>query len=275
VIVEQLLDPRLFADKTVFVTGGGTGINLAIAKSFAALGASIGICGRREERLRHAASELSRWGGRVSFTVADVRDYGAVERALSRSEQTLGPVDVIVCGAAGNFAARAEELTPNGFRSVMDIDLLGSFHAAHAAFPQLKLTRGSLIFLSATQAFAPQSFQVHAGAAKAGVDNLMRNLALEWGPLGIRSNSIAPGAVAGTEGMRRLAGMTHDDVWRQVVPLARMGSMDEVAGVAVVLASPLASYITGARIVVDGGFSLSGSGLFNSLLAQSGRPPHS
>jgi len=265
-LVSAYVRADLFEGRTVFVTGGGSGINLGIAKSFAAVGADVAICGRTAERLEAAARELAALGARVSTSVADVRDYAALEAALAKSRAELGPASVLVCGAAGNFVARAEALTPNGFKAVVDIDLLGSFHAARAGFAQLKETRGSLIFISAGQSYLPHAFQAHVGAAKAGVDNLMRNLALEWGPLGIRSNSIVPGPIEGTEGMRRLAGTANAELWKRRVPLGRTGTVDEIGAMAVVLASPLASYVTGAQVVVDGGTGLAGSGLFNQMV---------
>lgn len=258
-----------FKGKTVFVTGGGSGINLGIARSFAGLGANVAICGRSTERLAEAADQLRLLGAKVSSTPADVRNYEAVSFALNKSSDELGPADVLVCGAAGNFLAPADELTSNGFRTVVDIDLIGTFNAARAAFDQLKRTRGCLIFISGGQAYLPFLMQAHVGAAKAGVESLMRNLALEWGPHGIRCNTIVPGPVDGTEGMRRLTAPTGLETWTHMVPLGRFAHIDEIAAIAVVLASPLASYVTGAQIVVDGGLGLSGSGLFNQRVETS------
>ena len=150
--VTQYLAKDLYKGKTVFVTGGGSGINLGVAKNFAALGANVAICGRTQEKLDAAAAELSALGAKVCPVVADVRDYAALEAAFARSCEELGPMDVLVCGAAGNFLVPAEKLSPNGFKSVIDIDLLGSFNASRAAFAQLQATRGSLIFISAGMA---------------------------------------------------------------------------------------------------------------------------
>ncbi|QCI68481.1 SDR family oxidoreductase [Phreatobacter stygius] len=273
----KYLPITLLKGQTVFVTGGGSGINLGIAKSFASVGADVAICGRTAERLEAAAAELRHMGARVSTSVADVRDYAAVEAALAKSREELGPVHTMVCGAAGNFVARAEAISAKGFRTVVEIDLLGAFHGAHAAFAQLKETRGNLIFVSAGQAYLPFAFQAHVGAAKAGIDNLMRNLALEWGRHGIRSNSIVPGPIEGTEGMKRLGGAAGDntageDTFKRMVPLGRYGTVDDIGGMAVVLASPLGAYVTGAQIVVDGGIGLQGSGLFNQAVERA-MPP--
>lgn len=257
-----------FKGKTVFITGGGSGINLGIAKNFAALGANIGICSRTQEKLDNAAEELRLLGAKVVAEAADVRKIGMLEIALERVKQELGPVDVLVCGAAGNFPCPAEELSAGGFKVVVDIDLLGSFNAARAAFPQLKETKGSIIFISAGMAFMPYAFQVHVGAAKAGIDNLMKNLALEWGRFGIRSNSIVPGPIEGTEGMRRLAPGELGEKLKKSIPLGRFGTVDDIGQLAVFLASPLASYITGAVIVADGGQNLPGSGVFSGIMKE-------
>jgi NAD(P)-dependent dehydrogenase (short-subunit alcohol dehydrogenase family) len=266
--LSRYLAPDLLAGRSVFVTGGGSGINLAIARSFAEVGANLSICGRTEERLKDAAAELERCGAEVCTAVADVRRADEVAAALERSQAAFGPITTLVCGAAGNFLAPAEEISSNGFKTVLEIDLLGSFHAAHAAFDQLRQTRGSVLFVSAGQSEQPFLAQAHVGAAKAGVDSLMRHLALEWGPYGIRSNSVVPGPIAGTEGMRRLAEQIGDEVWTNGIPLGRFGEAEEVGAMAVVLASPLASFVTGARLEIDGGLTLNGSGLVNRAVAQ-------
>jgi len=268
--IRDVLPSNLFADRVVFVTGGGSGINLGIARTFAILGADVGICGRTQERLDAARAELEALGARVLARTADVRDSAAVADVMAATRDALGPIGVLVCGAAGNFPCPAERLSPNGFKAVIDIDLLGSFNACHAAFDQLSETRGSILFISAGQAFTPYAAQSHVGAAKAGVDNLMRNLALEWGRFGIRSNSIAPGPLADTEGMRRLAA-GGDELHRRlqrVIPLGRYGTVEEIGAAAAFLASPLAAYVTGTVLVVDGGQNLPGSGPFTAILAE-------
>jgi len=261
--ITDFLSSSLFAGKTVFVTGGGSGINLGIAKNFAAVGAKIAICGRTQEKLDAAAGELRALGATVCHGVADVRDFAALEALLARVKTELGPVDVLVAGAAGNFLCPAAQLSANGFKTVVDIDLLGSFNAARAAFPQLRETRGSILFISAGQAYMPYGFQLHVAAAKAGIDMMMRNLALEWGRYGIRVNSIAPGPIAGTEGMKRLSSPGTMAQIERAIPLGRLGTVDDIGQLAVVLASPLASYVTGTLLVADGGQNLPGSALFN------------
>ncbi len=261
--------PRdLFAGTTVFVTGGGSGINLGIAASFAHLGAGVGLCGRTAAKLENAARELGAMGARTFTAAVDVRDPEGLAAALADCESALGPVGVLVCGAAGNFPCPAEALSPKGFKAVVDIDLLGSFNACHAAFEQLRRTRGSIVFISAGQAWVPYPLQAHVGAAKAGVDQLMRCLALEWGQYGIRCNSIAPGPIEGTEGMRRLAPDDPDlhGKLARAIPLGRYGTVEDIGRAAVFLSSPLAAYITGTVLVVDGGQNLAGSGTFSELI---------
>jgi NAD(P)-dependent dehydrogenase (short-subunit alcohol dehydrogenase family) len=268
--IKEYLPNDLFAGKTVFITGGGSGINLGIARCFAALGANLGLCGRTSTRLDAAAKKLENLGAEVVTAVADVRSYSALDRALDKTADRLGPVDCLVCGAAGNFPCPAEAMSANGFKSVVDIDLLGSFNSCRAAFDQLKATRGSIVFVSAGQAWMPYAAQAHVGAAKAGVDHLMRHLALEWGRYGIRANSVAPGPIEGTEGMRRLAG-DDEAVHRQLraaIPLGRYGTVEDIGQAAVFLASPLASYVTGTVLVVDGGQNLPGSGVFTHVIMQ-------
>jgi len=268
--VQDLLPRDLFKGKTVFVTGGGSGINLGVARNFAALGAHVAICGRTQEKLDGAAVELRELskhaGGKVLPVAADVRDYAALESAFTRTRDTLGAIDVLVCGAAGNFLCPAEQLSPNGFKTVIDIDLQGSFHASRAAFEQLKQTRGCIIYISAGQAFVPQAYQLHVASAKAGIDIMMKNLAVEWGKHGVRANSIVPGPIEGTEGMKRLSRPELDTKNKAVIPLRRYGTVDDIGQAAVFLASPLAAYVTGTVLCVDGGSNLVGSALWNQMV---------
>jgi NAD(P)-dependent dehydrogenase (short-subunit alcohol dehydrogenase family) len=167
----------------------------------------------------------------------------------------------MICGAAGNFLVPTEKLSPNGFKTVVDIDLLGSFNAARLAFDQLKRTKGSIIFITAPMAYVTYSHQAHVCAAKAGIESLMKNLALEWGVYGIRSNSIIPGLVQGTHGLDLIVG--EGGSMTDHIPLRRLGSIEEIGHAALFLASPMAAYITGTTLWVDGGQALPGSGFFN------------
>ena len=266
--VDPVLPRTLFAHKPVFVTGGGSGINLGIARGFARLGAPLGLCGRTQEKLDAARAELSELGIPVYVGACDVRDPDALSAVVEAAGEALGPMHTLVCGAAGNFPCPAENLSPGGFRAVVDIDLLGSFHACKAAFPQLKSTRGNIIFVSAGQSMHAYALQAHVGAAKAGVDQLMRNLALEWGAHGIRANSVVPGPIEGTEGMRRLAPPGSEDRIASTVPLGRLGTVNDVANCAAFLASPLAGYVSGTVLMADGGQNLAGSGLLTRVVSE-------
>lgn len=264
------LRPGLFAEHTLFVTGGGSGINLGIAEVFARLGAAIGLCGRDAERLDRARERLLSAGARaVSSAPADVRDADALAAAMQQGRDEFGPMHTLVCGAAGNFPALAKDLSPNGFRAVVDIDLNGSFNASRAAFDQLRETRGSILMISAHQAIAPYAAQAHVGAAKAGVEQLVRQLALEWGQYGIRVNAIAPGPVEDTEGVRRLLPGENAHKAARLVPLGRLGRTTDIGAAAAFLSSPLANHVTGAILPVDGGGGLAGSGPWNALVAAS------
>ena len=269
-IVQDYLPAGLFKGKTVFITGGGSGINLGVARNFAALGANLAICGRTPEKLEAAAAELrelnAKAGGKVLPVQADVRDPAALEAAFARTKLEVGAIDVLVSGAAGNFLCPAEGLSPNGFKTVIDIDLLGSFHASRGAFEQLKATKGLILYIGAPQAFVAQSYQVHVAAAKAGIDIMMKNLAIEWGKHGIRTNTIVPGPIEGTEGMKRLSRPELDEKNKQIIPLRCYGTVDDIGQTAVFLATPLARYITGAVIPVDGGSALVGSAMWNLMV---------
>lgn len=256
----------LFRGKTVFVTGGAGTINAGIARGFAELGGNVALCGRTLPKLEAAASGLRALGAEALALAADVQQIETLDAALAATERALGKVDVLVCGAAANFPAPAEQMTADGFRKVISVDLLGSFNASRAAFAQLRATRGNIVFVSATNAIMPFAFQAHVGAAKAGIDSLMRGLALEWGKYGIRCNSVLPGPIEKTEGLSRL--LTEQDIaeLRSYVPLGRFGTIEDVAAVCCFIASPLASLLTGVTLVADGGQSFSGSAMLAELM---------
>lgn len=188
--------------KVALITGGGSGIGAGIAKTLARQGARVVLVGRTQEKLEATAAEID---GPSLCVALDVRDYDALAGAVDKTTTELGQLDILVNSAAGNFLAPAAGLSANGFRAVIDIDLVGTFNACRASFQALSRTRGAVLSVTATQAFIPTPLQCHAGAAKAGIEKLTRDLALEWGSVGVRVNAIAPGPIAGTEGMRRLA----------------------------------------------------------------------
>jgi len=254
-----MTDPFDFTGKHVFVAGGSSGINLGIAEAFAARGAKVAIASRSQERIDGALEQLRRHGGEAAGYAADVRDAGAIASALGQAHERFGLIDVLISGAAGNFVAPALGMSPNGFKTVIDIDLNGTFNVLRAAHQFLRKPGAAVINISAAQSYKPTPFQAHVCAAKAGVDMLTRVLAMEWGPDGIRLNSIVPGPIDDTEGIRRLA--PTDEARRKMlayVPLGRMGTKQDIANMAMVLCSPLGSFVTGGVIPVDGGVSLSG-----------------
>ena len=251
--------PNRFAKQHVFVAGGSSGINLGIAEGFARAGACVTVISRSVDKVQQAAASLQALGGQALGISADVRDPKAVEAALQQAHARFGEIDVLVSGAAGNFIAPAAELSPNGFKTVIDIDLNGTFHVLRLAYALLRKPGASVINISAPQGINPTMYQVHACAAKAGIDMMTRVLALEWGEAGVRVNAIAPGPIGDTEGVRRLAPTPEAQAdmvgW---VPLQRLGTLQDIAEMAMFLSSPQAGYVTGAVIPVDGGSSLRG-----------------
>jgi NAD(P)-dependent dehydrogenase (short-subunit alcohol dehydrogenase family) len=226
----------------------------------------VAIVSRNAERVAGAVQSLLEHGGQVEGYSADVRDPEAIAAVLLQAREAIGPFDVLVSGAAGNFVAPALGMSAKGFKTVVDIDLNGTFHVLRAGFEHLNRPGACVLNISAPQAFNPTRFQAHVCAAKAGVDMLTRVLAMEWGAEGVRVNSIVPGPIGGTEGIRRLA-PTPEAVQKMTdsVPLQRMGRVDEIGDMALFLASPFASYVTGAIIPVDGGSSLGGGRDFSSI----------
>jgi NAD(P)-dependent dehydrogenase (short-subunit alcohol dehydrogenase family) len=253
------MDPFDFTSRHVFVAGGTSGINLGIALAFAGCGANVAVMSRSQPRVDAAVAELKKSGGRALGKSADVREPAAVAAALAAAHAEFGEIDVLVSGAAGNFPAAALGMSPNGFKAVIDIDLLGTFNVLRSAHHLLKRPGASIINISAPQAMHAQALQAHVCAAKAGVDMLTRVLAIEWGGDGVRVNSIIPGPIEDTEGMARLAPTPAAlEAAKRSVPLGRFGTKQEVAELALFLACPLASYITGAIVPVDGGLTAAG-----------------
>jgi NAD(P)-dependent dehydrogenase (short-subunit alcohol dehydrogenase family) len=256
-----------FKDKVVVVIGGTSGINRGVAELFARHGAHVIVASRKQEKVDATVAALQKIGAKAWGFVADVREPEQLDAGLSAAHQLFGDFDVVVSGAAGNFPALANDLSNNGFKSVVDIDLLGTFHVMKAIFPYLKKPGASVINISAPQAFIPMQAQIHVCAAKAGVDMITRTLALEWGTHGIRINSVVPGPIAGTEGMARLA--PNEKLQLKVtagVPLGRLGSPDDIGNACLFLSSDLASYVTGIILPVDGGWSQNNCGGMGEFL---------
>jgi peroxisomal 2,4-dienoyl-CoA reductase len=264
--MKSVFVPDLLRGQAALVTGGGSGIGAGIAKRLAEQGAKVALVGRTREKLEAVASEIRKAGGEAVVHAADVRDYAALEAAVNAAAATFGRLDILVNSAAGNFLAPAAALSANGFRAVVDIDLCGTFNASRAAFAHLSKQGGSIVSITATQGFVPTPLQCHAGAAKAGIEKLTRDLALEWGRLGVRVNAVCPGPIAETEGMSRLAPKDSPDFLEKRIPMRRAGTIDEICEAVVYLVSPAAAYVTGATLLVDGGLSLIGAGPFLEMM---------
>lgn len=177
----------------------------------------------------------------------------SIQSAVETTVKELGKIDFVVAGAAGNFLATVSQLSTNAFKSVIDIDLIGSYNTVKATLEEIKKTAGQYIFVSANLHYTGSPFQAHVSAAKAGVDALSNNLAIELGPLGIRSNIVCPGPIDGTEGMERLTMKGHEEFTRKSVPLGNYGSTQDIADATVYLFSDAAKFVTGTTLVVDGG----------------------
>jgi peroxisomal 2,4-dienoyl-CoA reductase len=255
--VENIFAGRILEGRVALVTGGGTGITGGVARALAEAGARVALVSRKLEHLEPAAAKINEAGGEALAVAADVRDFAAVEHAVAATVERFGGIDIVVNGAAGNFLCKAEELSPNGFGTVVDIDLKGTFNVCRASFEELKKRRGQILNISATLHYVGTPMQLHVSAAKAGVDALTRNLAVEWGRYGIRSNTIAPGPIEDTEGMSRLVPEPVKERLRRNIPLGRFGRIRDIEQCAVFLCSDAAAFINGAVIVIDGGHWLS------------------
>jgi len=247
---------NLLSGRAALVTGGGTGICRGIALSLAAHGCDVGITSRSREHLDPTVAELRSSGVRAFAHTADVRRPDEVDAMMSALVGQLGRLDILVNGAAGNFVCLAEDLSPNGFGAVVDIDLKGTFNVAKAALPHLRERGGSVVNISATLPYLGTLGQSHAAAAKAGVDSLTKVLACEWGPYGIRVNGIAPGPTEGTEGARRLTNEQTREHLLRTCPLGRMTTIEDVANATLYLVSDAAAFVNGVTLVIDGGLWL-------------------
>lgn len=268
----SVFKPSLLAGQTAIVTGGGSGLGASIAQRIAGHGASVAIIGRSMDKAQAMANQLVEAGGKATAHAADVRDYDAVAGIAREVAERNGGIDIVVAGAAGNFVSRASDMSSNGFKAVMDIDLLGSFNTFRAVLPHLSgAPGGRLLAISAVQSLNPMAMQSHVCAAKAGLNMLVQSLAIELGPMGIRCNVMAPGPVEETEGMRRLApeGNKSWATLLRAIPLRRAATLDEIADLALFLVSDAARYISGAVIPIDGALSNVGSLGFGDMLLES------
>ena len=242
----------------VFISGGTSGINLGIAKGFAAKGAKLLVFGRDGAKADAATEELrDETGATVMAGSADVRDPGGIALLFQCAAAKLGAPTVVIAGAAGNFMAPAVAISPNGFKTVVDIDLLGTYNVFRAAYDVVAKPGASLIAITAPQAEQPLPRQVHVCAAKAGVNMVVKVLAMEWGQAGIRVNAISPGPILGTEGVDRMAPTPEaKQAWSDQTALRRFGTPADIANAAIFLSSPEGAYITGTILDCDGGMKL-------------------
>jgi peroxisomal 2,4-dienoyl-CoA reductase len=260
--------PDILAGRVALVTGGGTGIGLGIASALAAAGADVAIASRKPEHLEPAAAGLKASGAKVSAVEVNVREPESVARMVDRVSREHGRLDILVNNAAGNFYAPSANLSPNGWRAVMETDLYGTFFCCQAAHPLMKGQGGGrIISISMTLHYRGWPQMAHATAAKAGIDALTRTLALEWARDRITVNAVAPGPVP-TEGVKKAftpPGANAPDLFgmekfaADSIPLGRWGTPEDIGQMVTYLASPAGDWITGAIIVVDGGAWL-GSG---------------
>jgi len=255
IMTSDIFQPELLAGRTVFITGGGSGIGRGICDTLGSLGTNIFIASRDEEKLSDTIEELGTAGIKADFATADVRDYGQVDMAIRACVERFGGLDILINNAAGNFSCPTAELSPNGWRTVIDIDLNGTFHCCKAAYPYLKSSDSArIISITTTLARTGWPGTAHAGAAKAGVQSLSNALAVEWAPDGILVNSISPGPIAGTVGVDKLYSETgQDELMTSRIALKRFGQIADIANAVAYLCSPAGNYTTGAELVVDGG----------------------
>lgn len=247
--------PELLAGSTILVTGGGTGLGRAMAERFGELGAKVAVIGRRTAPLEDTVAAITARGGSAAWASVDVRDPQAVEAAIDDLEERLGRFDGLVNNAAGNFLAPTEDLSPNAFDAVVKIVLHGTFHCTTALGRRWieRGTKGSILSIVTTYAWMGSAFVVPSAAAKAGVLAMTRSLAVEWATYGIRSNAIAPGPIPTEGAFSRLLPENMLDAAIKAVPLGRFGEPTELADLATFLMSPLAAWITGECVVLDGG----------------------
>ena len=263
-----MFDTKLLKEKNIIVTGGGTGLGKSMATRFAELGANLVITSRREGVISEAAKELQKSGGKVVAIPCDVRDPEQVEAMVEQTVKELGSVDILLNNAAGNFISPTENLSPNAFKTVIDIVLNGTFHCTQAAGKVMRKNKSGIILnIVTTYAWTGSGYVVPSACAKAGVLAMTRSLAVEWAKYGIRTVAIAPGPFPTKGAWSRLAppGLGIDKKMKARIPLKRVGEHIELANLASYLISDQAAYINGEVVTIDGGEWLQGAGEMNEL----------
>jgi NAD(P)-dependent dehydrogenase (short-subunit alcohol dehydrogenase family) len=258
----------LLKGKTIIITGGGSGLGKSMAARFGELGANLVIASRRQQVIQDAADELRNTGAEVLGLTCDVRDVASVQALVDETKNQFGKIDVLLNNAAGNFISPTENLSPNGFKVVVDIVLHGTFNCTHAVGKEMIANGGgSILNIVATYAWTGSGYVVPSAAAKAGVLAITRSLAVEWAKYGIRSNAIAPGPFPTKGAWSRLAppGLGIEKKMKNRIPLKRFGEHIELANLASYLISDEAGYINGEVVTIDGGEWLKGAGQFNDL----------
>ena len=263
-----MFDAKLLKGKNIIVTGGGTGLGKSMATRFAELGANLVITSRREGVISEAAKELQKNGGKVVAIPCDVRDPEQVEAMVEQTVKELGSVDILLNNAAGNFISPTENLSPNAFKTLIDIVLNGTFHCTQAAGKVMRKNKSGIILnIVTTYAWTGSGYVVPSACAKAGVLAMTRSLAVEWAKYGIRTVAIAPGPFPTKGAWSRLAppGLGIDKKMKARIPLKRVGEHIELANLASYLISDQAAYINGEVVTIDGGEWLQGAGEMNEL----------
>ncbi|XP_077594510.1 peroxisomal 2,4-dienoyl-CoA reductase [(3E)-enoyl-CoA-producing] [Stigmatopora nigra] len=265
----HIYSPDLLKDQVAFITGGGSGIGLRIAEIFMRHGCDVVIASRNMDKLKEVAKKLCAASGRRCLPLClDVRQPESISAAVEETLKEMGRIDILVNNAAGNFLCPATALSFNAFKTVMEIDTMGTFNASKVVYEKwFKDHGGNIVNISATLGYKGQALQVHAGSAKAANDAMTKHLAVEWGPSRVRVNAVAPGPISGTEGFRRLGGPKGEEAGLfQSIPLQRAGNKTEMAHCALFLASRASSYVTGAVLVADGGSWLTSANDFSRLM---------
>jgi citronellol/citronellal dehydrogenase len=255
--VDQLFAPSLFDKQTAIVTGGGTGIGLAVARELGRLGANVAICGRRIEKLTEAAKRLELDSIRVHYATADIRDPESIASFVASVKDTFGAVDILVNNAGGQFPMPSQHLSTRGFEAVVRNNLLGTWNMTHAVASAFFIPRkqGRIVNVIAQIARGFPGM-AHTGAARAGVENMTKSLAIEWAQFGVRVNAVAPGVIKSSGSEQYPPELIANAI--KATPLKRLGSSEEVSHLIVYLASRFADFVTGQTFYIDGGQSLWG-----------------